>query len=1184
MFQFAHCTCSRYKVLAIIKLKKRSGGTGTGSRKNNMNKNRGSILISHLLAAGFIGISTVALLSYMQGMHSKTQEIEQEQDISFNIHSNIIFSLRALLVSATIDKDGKEQDQNKEGICSLLKRPNRSSGVELIQFNLGSNLSAQARASFSEDRWEVFFDKSEYEISSSTTPCTAMDPGFASNEFSRCFKYIGKKDETANEAYVIARIVLKQFPGLTVIDLSQPNTLDVKTVLFELQSWTAVFEGNDYSSTGISPSKQYGMIWANSVSECHITSTNNKKVVVQFSGSGLGRLSARTLINNSRFSDVTTCNELEFLEIVPRVKSSITTSDAANNEIAKDQNSKARLACRSKIFRCKDENSHSSDDYEPIIFTIGLTNSSGGSLDLKKMKLTFVDENSVEVPSGRPGQLTVEVYDQARDFDANEALSNVPIGIGIRGYKITVKDKNSGSLQGFCDEACSLGKQIFPLFKVDLNKASGAPCTSYSSSYTDEDKNRFRCIVCHSKICTKFGMGAFGPIRDSDGLQGLVDEPLDGTIPECKLPANNTSGDYDLPSSITAGSGDCVVMTGLSAKDDFKFVNAPQYAFRSCSSQRPVLCFVYGHYIPAVELSSPTSNPVIATSNFEGAQKACYNMGRELVKKTDLGGFFQGFWSHIAGNTKTAVAAGLGLDPFSGNANYFDYVNNAARGIFIAPSYNIGAISKILKDGYIKKFIDGPYSEAWVAMRNDGGGQLIGSIPWAEIASSEVAIFRRKEDPFPAVLLKNTNIISSSGTGKTDTALTHNIQYKGVYNVDGSSGTRKALCRKTDSSGKFEELKLSASTSLADAPTACITAGAKFLPPVNSLEWVKAMTLLKKNHEVYPFPDPGNLSGDTSHIYSLSVNARSVWVALSRKTGNGSSTEAWRLSDLYFPDITTPTTVKSIFRHTEENDIDKLLKKGFYTTPTSSKYIGIIDDKGRPFIPSSVTKYSVRSSSFLNPYKVACYTEDGNDQVTLVAAKTSCGSVEKEVTKTWLYGKGRKSVKFMSEWIEKNISGNILIDREAIGELKQRAENLYCKSPFCPNCVSSCNNGQCETTRRDCRRDCPYSCSTDVPGPPIPDAACITACGTDTTCAGACGTVPGPDITIAIQCSSCLSGCNSTANTCKAECRSDNCYTCGTPPSTNCTEQCDCQFPLELSSPPDPDGPEKHDWTTTVLP
>lgn len=1118
---------------------------------------RGSILISHLLVTGLIGISVVALLSYMQGMYSQTQEIEQEQNISFNIHSNIISALRALLVSSTVNDSGVEEQQSKYGICSFLEQPNKSSGVELIQFNLGSS------SGFPVSRWEAFFDKSEYKIMkthSENRPCRAMDSNFAANKFSRCVKYIGKKEQTANEAYIIARVVPKRFPGFTAIDLSKANKLDAKTVLFELQSLTAVFEGDNYANA----SKQYKMIWANAVSECHITSTNNKKVIVQFSGSGPGRSSKHTIINNPDFGNVNTCNDLEFQDIAPHTKTAYSALGADGDQIGVDSgnpSSRAKTACRKKVFRCKGESSQSSD-YEPVIFSLGISNDSGGILDLKKIGLTFVDEDSTAVSSGRSGKLTVEVYDRVQDFDANTALTDVQINPGHSVYKFTIKDKSAGdgSLKTFCDDACTSGNQRFPKVQIDLNKAAGATCRSYSSSYTDDGKNRFRCIVCHSKICTKYGVGAFGPIETQDGFQGLVDEPLDGTIPECKLPKNNNNNEYDLPSP-TGTSGDCVAITGLDSANDFKFSSA-SYEFHNCSSQLPVLCFAYGHYIPAVTLSSPTADPTIFTGKFEEAQEACYKMGRELVKKTELGGFFKTFWGSVPGDTNANAAASLGLPGLSSNTNYFDYVNNAARGIFIAPSYGLGEISNILKNGYIKKFIDNTsLNKAWVAMRNDGGGQLIGVIPWAPVASSNVAIFRRKARPHGAILLKNTNTISPSDT---DTVLTHNIQHKGVYNVDGSSGSRKALCRKVDSSGKFKEFKFSATTTLANAPTACITAGAKFFPPISSLEWVKAMTLIQKNDEVYPFPDPGDLSGHTSHIFSLSVNAPSLWVALSKKTGdNGAHTEKWILSDVYFPD--------------NSGGVESIFKAGADMPDKGSGYIGIIDSQGRPYVPSGLNGQAVRNTNFLSSYKKACYS--GTNPATLkpsVSATNFCSSGHTEVAETWLKHK-RKSIKFMSEWVNRNTSPSgsktfsndkFLINQDAIDELKQRAKNVYCRKKDCPNCDSRCDNAY-TSERATCRDNCPKSCTqTDSTAP---DPNCAAACPpANAACLAAC-----PRKTNAVRCSPCLNNCTSTAAANRTTCK-NNCYTCRGTVHSNCNNKCNACETVKTGA------GGAHEWTKQI--
>ncbi len=1110
--------------------------------------NRGSFVVSQLVAAFIMGISAVALLAYMQGQSRQTHEVEQEQDLSFNIHSNIISDLRALLVEANIDNTGEKQAQNKEGICSFLEPPTKSAGVELIQLNIGSNLSSEAKSSFSESRWEAFFDKSEYELSSDVKPCEAMDPDFTDSLFSRCFKYIGKQNETANEAYVIARIIPKKFPEQTDIDLSQSNTLDAKAVLFELQSLVSVFKGDDYDEKGLYVSKQYSLIWANAVSECHVKSINDRSVAVQFSGAGPGRISRYTVINTIDFEAKPGCNELEFQEITPDTLMSYSVDSVGN--IGADA-MRARTACRRNVFRCKGESSDSSEDYEPVIFTMGLSNDSGEWFDLKKVGLTFKDENNAELASGSPGKLTAEVYDGVRDFNANEALTDVPLNADHAVYKFTLKDKSDGdnSLKGFCDDICDTNKKVFPSITLDLDKSPGVACTSYSSKYEEDEKNRFRCIACHSKMCAKYGLGAFGPIKDELDdkgnlvSQGLVDEPLDGTIPECALPKNNSGGKYDLPdfksSSSVGGSGDCVAIK-LPSIDSFKSFDSAQYEFKNCSNNLPVLCFGYGHYLPAIKLSSPTSKPTIFTGSFDKAKEACYKMGREIIKKTELGSYFN-FWVPGLNLTDARVGEFLEFDlssSFSGDTSYFDYVNNANRGIFIAPSYKIEEISKPLKEGYLKEFKNGGYTSAWVAMRKDGGGQVIGSIPWAEVATSDAAIFKREAHPghpFHPVFLKNTYTVPSSGT---DTILTHNIQYKGVYNLPGGSGiTGKALCRK----GPGDFVLSSSAVSVKQAPGACTARGAKFLPPLSSLEWVKAMTLINENHEDYPFPDPGeDFSNDHSFFVSVNIPATGAWVALSKSTGkDGKNTENWRLSDAYFPDA------KSLFN--ADNVDEPMPDKG-------SDYIGVVDYEGTPVVPTNLTISNVRDRSFINTYKKICYEAHDNDQVSLkppAGVNGACGSGV-DATDQGFIDKRRKSVKFMTEWVEEHTSGEFVINMQAIDELQQRAEHLYCEKVGDEDCVAC--EADCDAKAAQCVDACPEDCCTTSNSCTVPGD--LSSCTSTTTCS---------------KCPACLNECETKKNECKNECRK-----CGGTVYPSCDDEgfCECKWP-PLNS---------ETWTPSILP
>ena len=694
----------------------------------------------------------------------------------------------------------------------------------------------------------------------------------------------------------------------------------------------------------------------------------------------------------------------------------------------------------------------------------------------------------------------MEIYDQARDFDGNTNLKDsIPIKVGQSFYRFTVKDKSAGSLKAFCDEVCTSGSEIFPSLTFKLKKSKGATCTSYTSDYEGEDKYRFRCIACHSKICSKYGLGTFGPLYDDDGAQGLVDEPLDGTIPECSLPANNSGGKYDLP-SIAQSAEKCVALTNITGMDSFKNfkTGAQNYKYLSCTSRLPVLCFSSGHYMPAMEFSSsqPTKGPSLFKGQFSEAQSACYKMGREILKKQSLAQFFKQFWS--IKDPEATIITHIGLPVLTGNTAYFDYVNNATRGIFVAPTYDIQALSRVLKEGFFKKFLDAKQNKMWVAMSKDKGGQLIGSIPLAEIASSNAAVFRRKEHPYKPTLLRNTNTLSSSGK---DTVLTHNIQYKGVYNVNGSSGARKALCRKGP--GDFV---LTGASSLKNAPAQCQALSAHFVPPLSSLEWVKAMTLLNKNDTNYPFPNPGDLKDNTNYIKTLSVPAPSVYVALTKQEGNGENTGDWRLNKTAYFD-----EASSLFFTEDIPD-------------PGNEYVGLIDYKGLPVMEISGKKIN-SDMSFLasvninsTGFKKVCITKDTSTQqvtgLSTVDISQSCGQGTEQLKesdlKVYL-----KSVRFMSLWVQENKSGEFIVGDHILEAITQ-AKNKKCKNEckgkqaaFKAQCISKLTKTKTVTVCNDVTdpvtkittQVCHDTTVTVPPSPQKVQACLVQACG---DCTGKC--------------------------------------------------------------------------------
>lgn len=1002
---------------------------------NLLKKQKGSI-VAVLVASLLLGISTVALLGHMENVSEQTESVTQKHGISFDIHTGILNNLRGLLIETKLDQNGNKQNQNRWGVCSLIKPPGKTHGVDLVKISLSSNLIGVAANSFSEQRWKQFFSLSEYELLSNDSPCKTLDSTFQSSVFSRCFKYIGKTSDTAVEIYVIARIVPKKFPKFNKIDLSSNTELDSKLVVFELQTIIGT------NKEEVSPLKYYTMAWSNDIVECEMQ-VRGTWINVQLAGTGTGRLSNRLVINNPFFvQNIQSCSEVEFQEIPSDIL--MGGHILTDGSIAADHSQSKKLACRKKLYRCPGEAGFDTDYFDQINFQMHIGNNYGGLLRFNSLNLTLLNQQGKEIDSvedGKISSLTANVNRVNDNFQANTSLNpEIELQPGTNIFSFSLTDKNPGSLVSLCRQACS-GSKYYPSISMEFSHSPSTQNCDYSRKYT-EDPYRIACNVCHSKMCHKIGLGTFGPIRDDGSLQGLVDEPLDGVLPECAL--KKTTISYDLP-SVSSGTGDCVAMK-VNGVNSFKNFKTNQYEFQNCSNSLPVLCFAYGHYLPALSLSAPTTAPSIFTGTFADAQEACYNMGKEIIDKNKLAEYFKRFWPNISVTTNASVISALtnlGLSSF--DANHFQYINNASRGIFINPFYNISTLSNRLKNGstsYLQKFLSS-YNKIWVSIEKDGDSQLVGSIPQATTTTSSFSLFTRKEFPSRSLILNDTNNISDSDT---DTVLTHNIRYKGVYNTS-RSGSHPVLCRR--GSGDF--ILANTHTTLVKAPQTCRNQSAYFIPPLSATEWAKAMVLLNNNDEMYAFPNPGDFSGE-NYSHSRSIASPTAWVALSKK-GSTSFAKDWRLSSIHFSNASGAAIPSSLFI-TE-------------TIPTyGPNYMGVIDHQGKPVMLSK----NSASTLNLNNYKKACFTDKGNQQVKLessVKADQSCGSGKTALNEGNLK---LNSIKFASEWVQKYSSGNFILNESLVQESKTQAQKSKCRGS-CSTDRSDCHN-QCSDDNNSCRSGC----------------------------------------------------------------------------------------------------------------
>ena len=129
-----------------------------------------------------------------------------------------------------------------------------------------------------------------------------------------------------------------------------------------------------------------------------------------------------------------------------------------------------------------------------------------------------------------------------------------------------------------------------------------------------------------------------------------------------------------------------------------------------CATEYPVLCYANGRYQPATEwdatMNSNQGGYKLEEVGYAGAQEACYKMGKEVLDK-----------SHLKEYMENASTTGTFANSDICSGANCEFVNNATRGMFFLPTYDVGEIFN--KDLLIGKIF------MWVAAELDQGGLVV---------------------------------------------------------------------------------------------------------------------------------------------------------------------------------------------------------------------------------------------------------------------------------------------------------------------------------------------------------------------------------------------------------------------------------------------------------------------------
>ena len=113
----------------------------------------------------------------------------------------------------------------------------------------------------------------------------------------------------------------------------------------------------------------------------------------------------------------------------------------------------------------------------------------------------------------------------------------------------------------------------------------------------------------------------------------------------------------------------------------------------------------------------------------------------------------------------------------SSSSKKFDFINNATRGMFLAP---VDREYKLIPNGQIRRVITKVLSKKmWVAIELDNGGSPVASLPWAGVAADHPwAVFFNKDRSTGSrlVLFEDESQLQDSSK---HFALHYNVRWKG---------------------------------------------------------------------------------------------------------------------------------------------------------------------------------------------------------------------------------------------------------------------------------------------------------------------------------------------------------------------------------------------------------------------
>ena len=887
---------------------------------------RGS-LVGVLMATGILGVGITGLITYFQHFHKTTTQTAEQINFNPQFLGAVLGNMKSLLM----DAQKNTNHISNHGICALVKSDSvkLKKGVEAISLDI-----TKLNGTPNPLDWNKFFPgpppNGEWKkvLPADTVAigkCQEVERTFtATSNLMKCFDYTGDR-ERANKIYVVAQILPKEFPSSA--DATSNNNLDAGKSIFHLKASLGVIPLEDDSgSTGKIAyiNTRSDILWANDAGSCVITESctvdadcsqvgatcvtsvcsPQSPKIVRLSVSNMvgtadeGILNAQLELGNA---DASCGDGLTIGELKPYATQGGKLETGTNWSV-KDENSPVYMACVMKKFRCKSHTITSIDTFfdEGMHFTFQMDNDTGRSVTITKMNPTLQGPGASDYPAfavyslapdhpfeviqggaadGKFRKIGSTIYPDPpfKDDPGDKLILNIPPGGGqfkvmMRGNEDCVNPGDHCTVFKVCDGVCQSSQNWYPQVQITIDDPKLGTCSLPVKSYS---ANNIECISCFAKSCHRMGQGTVGKRAD------IPDEALDSQLPECraagagadhtnsrKIASSNTFQN-NTNQNTANNSGGCIALNlgGNPSNIDGEF-KSKTFEQKSCTTSYPVLCFANGRYQPATKWNSSTQAYVLNEVVYDQAQRACYEMGKEVIDKNRLRKYMKDTGG--TGDYNSDICSGSNCE----------FVNNATRGMFFLPTYDIGTVhNKNLLTG--KNFI-------WVAAELDRGGLVVAAPLKADIATGSTdkyALFNNKDssENYEPVLLEET--APSAGGTSDPYVLVYSVRYKGLIKRPKATSL-KFVCQKSSDATFF--LTSAAHTfcngSTLNGPEKCANEDGFFVPPESALDYSRAMMLLKNT----------NIEDETTDEYAIPVDTLGTATNYVHNTGAVADTvQAW---------------------------------------------------------------------------------------------------------------------------------------------------------------------------------------------------------------------------------------------------------------------------------------------------